>query len=222
MPVGVGLGVAGAYGANRANKSAKEAANASKQAAGMQADAQQQALDYLKEINALPQELREKALQGLGDYFQVPGAPKDQQTLISEAMGSPLYAAIMGTQKAGEGAILRHQSATGGLRSGSTQGALTDFGQQTANRALLESFNQAQSSDRYERGVNLAGLSGLAGLTTGAPEIANLTTGIGQTNAAGILGAAQARQQGSQNTMNNLLGIAGLGIQAYGNGMINI
>lgn len=222
MPVGIGLGVAGAVGAKATRDSAKSAAAASQQAAGVQADAQQQALDYLKEINALPQELREQALQRLGDYFQTPGAPKDQQTLIGEAMNSPLYAAIMGTQKTGESAILRHQSATGGLRSGNTQGALAGFGQQLSEQALLESFTQAQANDRYERGVNLAGLSGLAGLQTGANEIANLTTGIGQTNAAGILGSAQARQQGNQNTVNNLLGLTGLGIQAWGNGMIKI
>lgn len=320
MPVGIGLGVAGVAGAAASRSGARSAASASRDAAGIQADAQMQALNYIREINALPQELREEALRGLRDFgqnfqghqygtdigggeiqnwlrnnpsatdaqiavamqrngispiqvaaatgrplaevqarFQAQGgmvAPqyrdaKGQDQLISEAMNSPLYAAIMGTQRAGEQSILRNASATGGLRSGNANGALTDFGQQTANRALLDSFGVAQASDRFgllrddvqrnfvqgqanydrqqagseyyrEQGIPLSVLTGLAGLSGNENAIAGLTSDIGATTAAGMTGSAQALQQGNQNAINNLMGIAGLGIQAYGNGMINI
>lgn len=178
-------------------------------------------------------EQRYRAQGGTGFY-----EPRGQDQLIQDAMGSPLYAAIMGTQRAGEQTILRNASATGGLRSGNSNGALTDFGQQTANRALLESFYQAQGRDDYnvarsdrDRGLHLAGLTGLAGLQGNDQAIANLTSNIGTTSAngvmnagnaaaGGILGSAQAMQQGTQNSINNVLGVAGLGLQAYGLGLI--
>jgi hypothetical protein len=222
MPVGAAIAVGGAATAYTSRKNAKDASKASGEAADVQALSQEEALDYLKQINALPQELREKALQQLGDYYQVPGAPKDQTQLIAEAEASPLYAAIQGTREGAVDEMARYASATGSLRSGNAKAAFAREGQRVSNEALLESFNQAQENDRYERGLNLAGLSGLAGIDTGATEIATRTADIGTTRAAGILGGAQAKQQGSQNTLNALLGIAGLGIQAYGNGMIKI
>ena len=345
--VGTGL-----ISAKSSKDSAKQASQAATQASGVQADSQAEALAYLRQINALPQHLREQALQGLSDYAQNapqhqygtgfseqdikqwfqnnPGATdaqiavamqkhgispmqiaaatgtpiqqveqrfsaqggqiapqytqaqnrqaqtfnlKDQGQLIQDAQGSPLYAAIMGTQQAGEQAILRNQSATGGLRGGGTIGKLTDYGQQTANRALLDSFGVAQESDRYgvnfaqnqdrygvelaqnqdrfnllrddaqrgavqgqynygqeqsgnqfyrQQGIPLGILTGLAGISGNEGSIADLISGIGTTNAQGITASAQANQQGSQNMWNNLMGIAGLGIGAYGGGMIKI
>lgn len=306
MPVGIGLGVAGAASAYSSRKNAKDAAKASTEAAGVQAEAQDEALAYLREINQLPQELREQALQGLFDYSQntpqygtgisqdaiknwfqnnpnasdaeiavamqkngvtpmqiaaatgkpiaevnnrfsaqggsVARGPMSQDQLISQAQGSPLYAAIMGTQRAGEQAILRNASATGGLRGGGTIGNLTDFGQQTANRALLASYADAQATDQYnqsfsqnqanfdrqqsgnefyrQQGVPLGILSGLAGIQGNEGSIADLISGIGTTQAQGMLGAAQAKQQGNQNMWNNLIGLGGLGISAYGAGLI--
>jgi hypothetical protein len=289
MPVGVAIGVGGAASAYSSRKNAKDAAKASGEAADVQAASQQEALDYLKQINALPQELREKALKQLSDFYRIPGQqsqdsikawfqanpnasdgeialamqdfgvspqqvaiatgkplaeveqrfraqggtgfyePRGQDQLIAEAKNSPLYAAIMGTREGAVDEMARYASATGGLRSGNAKAAFAREGQRVSNDALLQSFNQAQGQDRYnvarsdlDRGLHLAGVSGLAGLDTGATEIAGMTADIGTTNAAGILGGAQAKQQGSQNTLNTLLGIAGLGIQAYGNGMIKI
>lgn len=189
------------FGADKANdaqvSATNTAANAATEAAKIQADSQREALDYLKEREALPMGIRDEALQGLAGFYQVPGQPKDQNALIQEAMNSPLYAAIMGTQGAGEQAILRNASATGGLRSGTTNGTLTDFGQQTANRALLESFDQAQRRDDYGRALNLTGLSGLAGLTGNDNAIANLMSAIGGTEGQGVLNAGNARAQGT-------------------------
>jgi len=158
-------------------------------------------------------QIRDQALRGLSDYYQVPGQPKDQQALIAEAMNSPLYAAIMGTQKAGEGAILRNASATGGLRSGNTNGALTDYGQQTANRALLDSFNQAQSREDYNQKLNLTGLTGLAGITGNDNAIAGLTADIGQTKAAGTVAQANTQTGALNNAFSTLLGIGSIAAQ---------
>lgn len=180
-------------------------ADAAKEAAQIQADAQREALDYLKETEAIPQQYREDALKQLGSIYGVGGDTSGQQEAIDAAKNSPLYNAILGTQEQGEDAILRNQAATGGLRSGDTQSNLYGYNQQLQNKALLDSYNQ-----------QVSGISSLAGLPSNANQIASLTQGIGTTTAQGITGAAAAEAQGSQQGFSNLLGLAGTGIAAYG------
>lgn len=199
--------VVGAVGsAYIGSQSAEASAEAGLEAANIQAGAEQEALDYLKETEALPQAVREQALTGLSEYYQVPGQPSTQDQLIQQGKESPLYASIMGTQQAGEEALLRTSSATGGLRSGGAIAGLTDYSMQLENQALLESFNQAQSREDYERGLNLSGLGALAQLPSGASEIADLTATVGATQAQGVTAAAQAEQAGTQNIINSTLG----------------
>lgn len=164
---------------------AKQAAQASEAAAATQAGYQQEALDYLKESEALPQQFREGALTQLAGLAGLEGGEGTQQQLIDQARMSPLYQSIMDQRQAGEEAILRSQSATGGLRSGASLGALTDYSQQLENQALLQSYNQ-----------QLGQLQGLAQLPSNVNQIAATQAGIGQTLAQGQVAAAQARQQG--------------------------
>ena len=125
----------------------------------------------------------------------------------------------MSGQEAGEESILRNRSMTGGFRSGGTQSNLYDYNVQLQNKALLESYNQ-----------QLQGLTGLAGLPSNANQIASMTGGIGQTLGQGIstaggirgqgqIAGAQAQQAGNQQWGNNMMGMANLGIQAYGAGI---
>jgi hypothetical protein len=187
-----------------------EAAHAAMGAAGLQASYQKEALNYLKEVDALPRELREGSLKRLAGALGLEGGEGSQQELISRALRSPLYGAIMGGQEAGEEAILRSAAQTGGLRSGDAQHALYDYNVQLQNKALLESYNQ-----------QVQGLQGLASLPSLAPTIASQTNAIGQTLAQGHIGAAQAKQAGSQTGFNNLLGLGQLGVAAYGAGMFS-
>jgi len=189
----------------------KKAAKAATQASNVAVKGQQQALGYLQQQNEIPQ----TALQGLASYFQVPGAAPTQDELIAQAQGSPLYRAILGQRGAGESAILRNASATGGLRSGNANTALSDYGMQLENQALLESYNEAQGRSDYERGLNLSGLTGLASMSNN-PAIAELMASIGQTKGQGIIGAAQAREQGDQNMLNNLFSLGSMAIGAGG------
>lgn len=181
-----------------------EAAEASIEASNIQAKYQREALDYLKEREALPQQFREEALTGLGGLYGLPGGTGDQQELVDRAISSPLYKAIMGGQEAGEESILRSASMTGGFRSGGTSANLYDYNVQLQNKALLESYNQ-----------QLQGLTGLAGLPSGAKEIATQTAGIGQTLAQGQTAAAQAHQTGIQQGFGNLMGLGNLGIAMF-------
>ena len=236
MPVGIGLGAGAVVGGITARNSAKSAASASDRAANVAAESQREGLDVMreqmewqKEVDALPRELREKALRGLDSFYQVPGAMRSQDELINEARSSPLYNAIMGHKQGAVDEMARYASATGGLRSGGAQAAFARQSVELENEALLRAFQQSQQRDDYNRGMHLTGLTGLAGLQGNDAVIAGLTGqmaqqmgNIGQTQAMGILGSAQARQQGNQNMMNNVMGFAGLGLNAYNAGLINI
>lgn len=184
-----------------------DAGDAAKDAAAIQAQYQREALDYLKEREKIPQEYREAALGEMASAYGL-GEPGAEQAMIERARTSPLYNAIMGGREAGEEAIMRQAAATGGLRSGNVQGAMYDYNTQLQNQALLESYNQ-----------QLQGLRGLANLPSLAPTIAQSTSGIGQTLAQGEVAAAQAGQVGQQQGANNMMGLADLGLQAYGSGM---
>jgi hypothetical protein len=164
--------------------------------------AQREALEYMKQREALPQRIREGALTGLEGYFQVPDAPMGQQAMIAQAQQSPLYSAIMGGQQAGEEAILRNASATGGLRSGNVQENLARYSGDLQNQALLTSFNQAQGREDFNQQTNLGGLQSLANIQSNAPMIANQMSGIGATQGAGAVGVGQT---------------LGAGATAYGN-----
>lgn len=177
----------------------ENAADAATAAANASAAAELQKLNYLKEINKLPQEYKEKALTQLASVFGIGGDTTGQQTLINQAKASPLYSEIMGGLQSGEESIMRNAAMTGGLRSGNTQSALADYATQLRNKALSESYEQ-----------QLSGLTGLAGLNTGTSDIADTMSNIGTIKSQGILGAAQSKAAGTQNTINTLLGLGGL------------
>lgn len=184
-----------------------DAEKAAKKAARTQARAQRESLDYLKEINELPQMFKEEALKGLGGLYGLEGGTGSQQELIQRAMDSPLYQQLMGGQEAGEEAILRNAAATGGLRSGNVQQNLYDYNTQLQNQALTQSYNQ-----------QLQGLGGLAGVSTNENNIANMMSGIGRTQAQGIMGGAQSQQAANQAGMSGLLGLGSLGASLYSSG----
>jgi hypothetical protein len=219
---------------------ADRAADATREAASTAAGAQMEAIDYLREREEIPQALREQALMQLGNIYGIGGATPSpfagqptsdqggflgsivpqqqpsqpgmggQQALIDQAMQSPLYQSLMGGQQAGEESIMRQAAATGGLRSGNVQEAMYDYNTQLQNQALLQAYNE-----------QLSGLQGLAGLPSNASQIAQGMSGIGQTLAQGQVASAQAQQAGQQQGINNLFGLANLGLTGYGLGIFS-
>lgn len=172
------------------------AGDAAAAATRTQVEAQSEALNYLKEVEALPQQFREAALTQLGGIAGLPGGEGSQQQLIDQARESPLFKAIMGTREAGEESIMRHAAATGGLRSGNVQDDMFTYTSNLENQALLESYNQ-----------QLQGLQGLAQLPSNANTIAGATSNIGATQASGIMAGANAdlaALQGGTNTLMQL------------------
>lgn len=171
-------------------------------AARVQAGSQREALAYLQQTERLPQAYREGALNRLGsDYgftLDASGRPVSDGTSISErAMESPFYTNAV---QVGEEAVLRNASATGGLRSGNTNEALAQANQ----NAFLASYQN-----------QLSGLQGMANLPSNANNIASNMSGIGQTQAAGIIGAANSAAAQQQTNMNNAGTAASIGLQAW-------
>ena len=165
----------------------KTAADATKEAAGVAAGAQGEAIDYLKQQDQMPGQLREGAMGQLAGLFGLEGGDPNA---MSKLEGSPIYQSIMAGQGAGEDAIMRNAAATGGLRSGDVQSALAKFAPQLKAQAIGESMK---------------GLTGFMGMPSQSGNIANLMGQMGMTEAQGITGAAQAKQAG----MGSLLSGAG-------------
>ena len=140
-----------------------DAAEASIQASETQASAQGEALEYLKKQRKLcQQEFRDKALQQYGDFFLSGGLTSPTQEQIE---ANPLYQSILGTQGAAEDAVLRHQAATGGFRSGDTLGlarAVSDI----QRNALMSGYKDELARQQY----NVSGLQSLAQLPSNGQD----------------------------------------------------
>jgi hypothetical protein len=176
----------------------KTAANASTNAANTEASYQQQALDYLKQREALPIKVGEGATSALAGLYGLPGGTGTQEQNMQELINSPIYQAMMGGKSQGEEAILRNAGSTGGLRSGNVQGAMYDYNTNLNNQAIMST---------------LQGLTGMANMNPGAnPNVANTYSGIGNTLGQGQIAAANADQQGTS----NLIGLAGSLLQNVG------
>ena len=212
MLLGGGLSYLGSRKAAKgAQQAAATSAGAQERGAQISAQSQREALQYLKQREAVPQQFREAGLKRLGGLYGMPGGVGSQQELIERAKESPLYGAMMGGREAGEEAILRGASATGGLRSGNVQGAMYDYNTQLQNQALLQSYNQ-----------QLQGLQGMAGLPSNAPQIASGMAGVGQTLGQGVSGAGQTMAQGQvasgqawQQGLQGISDIIGAGVGQY-------
>ena len=184
MPAGWVAAAATVYSAYTSDQNAKKARQAASEAAGRQESAQNRALDYQMEREKLPTQFREGALTKLAGAYGLEGGEGSQQDLIDQAMESPLYTRML---ERGEESVLRNSAATGGLRSGNVQDNLA----RSSQDALLTSYNQ-----------QISGLNRMSGLPDNTNSIANTMTGIGTTQAQGIIAQQQIAQQNSQNNMN--------------------
>lgn len=171
------------------NLSGLGAAEKAEEAAEVQAGYQREALDYLKEVEAVPQQFRTLGTSALGAMYGL-GTP-EQQAMAKQAFEqSPVSQQFDGLGQARlaaqEEAIGRHQSATGGLRSGSTQRALADVNAQAAEQREMAKMQQY-----------LGGLGQLSQLQTRPESIYQGTANIGGTLGSGIAAGGMARQQGA-------------------------
>ena len=192
----VGLGVAGSIiGGQQANRGASKAANAQVQAAQLGVEENRRQFDLVQTLLKPYVEGGTAAFKQQQNLLGVGGAASQQQA-IDALQSSPFFQAQLNQ---GTNAILQNASATGGLRGGNVQGALSQFAPQ-----LLQQTYQNQLA-------NLGGLAGAGlGAATGtgnaaqyaAAQNAQLFGDMGQAQA----GAYLARAQNNQDMIGGFLG----------------
>ena len=199
--------VGGITGAKQSAKAAGKAGATQAAAAQAGIDEQKRQFDALVELMAPYVEAgtgalgQQQALIGLGG----PGA---QRTAMAGFEQSPLFQAL--TQQ-GENAILQNASATGGLRGGNVQAALSQFRPQALNALIeqqygrlggLSELGQASAAGQAEQGMQ------------SASNIANL---LGNQGAA-IAGGQMAKGGVARQAFGDLLAIGGAAAGAFGGG----
>jgi len=176
----------------------REGARAVREGTAQQVAAEREALNYLKQREALPQQFREGALTQLGGLYGLEGGDADAYQNIQN---NPIYQAALGDIGMQEEAILRNQSATGALRSSGTE-------QMLARNQQQRQFGALQAA--------LGGLQGLASLPSNANQIAAQTAGIGQTQRQGTIGYTQSKLAGEQAAFDETMGLVKTGAEIFG------
>lgn len=175
----IGDVVGGITGAKQAAKGAERAAATQSQFAQQGIDEQRRQFDKLVELMAPYVTAGQSALGQQQALIGMQGADAQQQA-IQGFEQSPLFQSM--TQQ-GENAILQNASATGGLRGGNVQAALSQFRPQVLN-ALIE--------QQYGR---LGGLSTLGQASAAGQAGQAMNLGANVANLMGQQGAAQAGGQ---------------------------
>ena len=205
----IGDVVGGITGAKQAGKAAEKAGQTQAAAAQAGIEEQKRQFDALVKLmtpyveagtGALGQQ---QALIGLGG----PGA---QRTAMAGFEQSPLFQSL--TQQ-GENAILQNASATGGLRGGNVQAALSQFRPQALN-ALIE--------QQYGRlgGLSELGQAAAAGQAASGMESASNIGNLLANQGAAIAGGQMAKGGVARQAFGDLLAIGGVaaGAGAFGGG----
>ncbi len=171
----------------------REAGKGASGAARTEAEALNRALDYQKQVEALPLELRNRFLPMLADYY---GGGESQQQFVDETKASPLYNEMI---QAGQEGVLADAGVRGLTRSGNTAMDLNK-----SNQAVLQNLiNQ-----------RLMGVSGLAQQPLNTNAIASTMGNVGSTLGQGQIASANARQQGYGGMFESIL----QGLNAYNRG----
>ncbi len=159
--------------------------------------AQREALDYLKEVDAMPREFRDKALGAFADVYGMgESGAEGRQEFFSGLEEDPLYGMVMDTMDDREEAYLRTQGATGNLRGGESIRGVGDIAADTKKEAIMTAYQD-----------QLSGIQGLMGLPTHEKDIYEGMIGIGDTEGRGKIAVGQAEQAAEQSGWDNAFGI---------------
>lgn len=214
MPVAAAIipavaGIAGAaISSSSASKASKSAATATTQANDKAIAEQRRQFDQTQALLQPWIAAGSPALKAQMDFLGLNGAPA-QQAAVSAQEQSPFFQSLVAR---GEDAILQNASATGGLRGGNVQGALSQFRPELLNSFITQQYNRLG-------GIAALGQNAAAGVGNLGQATANNVSGLLQSNGAaqagGILGAAQAQQtlfNGISQGIGSLAGIAQQGV----------
>ena len=204
--------VSGIIGGNAATDAANTQAQAGR-------DAQAALLGVGKDVSKLYQPYQDVGAQGLTNLSDMAKSGYFTHQFDNTDLNSnlaPNYAFQLGQ---GTGANLAQSNATGGLVGGNAMKGLQDYTQNYAGNAYQNAFNnyQAQRTNLYNQNAGLAGIgqnavTGSANAQLGVgTQISNITQGIGNAQAAGQIGQANAYSGALGNAGNTaaLYGILG-------------
>lgn len=234
MPFG-GLLTVGLIGAGGSIFSGIMGSSAAKTAAQQQADSAQQALDFQKQIWQTEQQNQAPFLQagqtsigmlmqGLQNGTFGPGSnPSFSAPTLEEARSTPGY---QFTAQQGSKGILQGAAAAGGAISGGTLKALDQYNTGLADTTYNDVFNRSlatystglqKQAQEYQQLYNPAALGegsvqalNNSGTAT-ANNVGNLMTQIGNAQASGTVGSANAISSGVTGGVNNFLQMLMLG-----------
>lgn len=206
----VGSAVVGGVASSQAQKSsAKKAAAAQQESSQAGIDEQRRQFDAIQELMKPYVNAGTQGLGGQQDLLGLNGAAK-QQSAIDAINNSPAMQTYM---QQGENALLQNASATGGLRGGNTQSALSQFRPQLLNQLINQQYQNLGGMTSL--GQNAAAGVGNAGMQS-ANNIAGLLGSIGQAQAGSALAQGQANAN-MWNSVNSAIGQVG-GAYMYKNG----
>lgn len=218
MPWGFAAAAIGTVaGAVISSNAAGDAANTEAQAANNATNTQLQMFDQTQANEAPYLQAGNNALVALQQGVGVgPGTngtgvgSLNAPFTTAQFQNSPGYQFQM---QQGENAVLNNRSALGGVDSGNTLKALTQFGQGTANQDYWNAYNAytANQNQRFGQlqtlagsGQNAAGNLGALGTQVGA-SVGNNIIGAGNASAAGTVATGNTISNGINNLSSNYL-----------------
>lgn len=164
---------------------AGKAADAQTDAAEMSTEEQRRQFDKVQELMKPYVDAGNSALTGQTDLLGLNGADK-QASAIQGLKMSPEYEALL---QQGEESLLQNASATGGLRGGNTQAALSQFRPQLLAQLIESRFGKLGSIT----GLGQASAAGTAAAAQNTGNnISQLLTQAGQAKAGNYLAQGQA------------------------------
>ena len=185
----VGATVVGSMVSSNAQKKAgNRAADAQVQAAEIAAEEQRRQFDRYQELLNPFVNAGTGALTGQQNLLGLNGM-QAQQDAISGISNSAEFKTYLDQ---GQNAILQNASATGGLRGGNTQSALSQFAPQLLNQMINQRFNNLGGLTAL--GQNAAAGVGNAGMQS-AGNIGNLMQQSGAAQAGNALAQGKANAQ---------------------------
>lgn len=213
MPIaGAVIAAAGAIGsavigAKSAKKAGDTAAKASKDAASVQAKAAEKAAQIQMEMFETTREdlspyreVGQEALTTLAGLYGIGGGEAFSDSSLEAFRRSPDYQVAM---KEGISALDKSAAARGLLLSGGQVKELAEFGADLGAKNFGNYANRLMQL--IDTGRSASGTTAQLGANT-ASNIGNAYMATGEAQASGIVGAANAQNQGSAAATQNLLG----------------
>lgn len=175
------------------------AANAAKDAARVQAEAIRSSMAYMQPYyqGGVQAQNRLMSLLGLSGDPQAEGYGSMARDFgMQDFQQDPGYAFRMSE---GLKALERSAAGRGGAASGAAMKGITQYGQNLASQEYQNAFNRYMAN----RQSRLSPLQNLMGVGAGAASgLMGGTRDVGDAQASGIVGAANAQQQGINNMLN--------------------